>query len=355
MAYNTRFFYEFASSDGRQIQARILEDGFSGTASSFPLSPDGVPVTWGRRGAWMFTPILASHTSVPFQRLHGDTSVLDVVGGATWDRFRLQFYDVTNSQPLWYGRVLSDEFDTSTMNEPAVITIEAVDGLGNLKESDEPYLSDNTDPETGERLPYEGRATVVEVIARCLQRVGFGFGLSVRTAWHVHEELAEPLPAGHDPLSGYTIDQGVFFNEEEGKAASCYDVLRQCLTAFGCQLFQRNQRWHVVQRQLMGGAYTPVQYDATGAYVGAGDPVAAPSDTDPAPKHAGQKNFRSGFGQVTVNFNHGPVESLIQGTDLNTNLIVRRTRRSTDVSGVGTGADAYWDRYEPGLRERSSS
>src|SRR5690606_35641197 len=159
------------SADGYAYQARLLLRDYEGDSEEVVLTESPANIVWGRKGADLYTPILASHAEVRNWRLgealgagYGTGQLAALIGAETGD-WRLEILraadhatiEAGNGALYWRGQVIADAYEDSTLTEPHEVTVQAVDGLGSLKE--QPYYDTTTEP--GERLPYEGRASLL--------------------------------------------------------------------------------------------------------------------------------------------------------------------------------------------------
>ena len=94
---------------------------------------------------------------------------------------------------------------------------------------------------------YQGRATLLEVLSRCLDSTGLNLGFATHMNWYPHLGSNE-LTADDDMMANLRVDQDNFF-DTDGNPYSKGAVLEQVLMRYQLQLYQAEARWFIVQRK----------------------------------------------------------------------------------------------------------
>lgn len=326
MAFATVYRTKLFSADGSAYQAWLEKDGFAGSVTAVVPTEAPASVTWGKKGVDPWTPFLASHAEVENWRLasaptgYGTGALPALIGAAVGD-WRLRLVKGASHAAIdagsegsgydtyWLGQVLFDGYADTTTADPHRVTVQAVDGLGTLKE--QPYYDTTTTP--GARLQETGKASLLAIAVKCFDRLGYALPIRSALAWRPNGESG-------DPLKNLQCDERAFY-DADGRAMSCYDVLAEiarCTGAQWCQYALDGERtaWWLVSRELKAGtAYTAYNYDATGTAEGtATQSVGAAVDGDGAGvvRLSGGRTYRPAWGAVGVVHNHGPVPPLIE-------------------------------------------
>ena len=351
--FSIEYFGRLRSRDGFAYQARLLQDGGPGAAGEgtppkeVVLTDSPAAVVWGRKGSDVWVPVLASHAEVKSWRLptrdgtspSGSDGDLSSMVGARVGEWRLEIVrgpdhptiSAGGGERYWLGQVLSDVYEDSTMGDPHTVDVQAVDGLSSLKEK--PYYDTVTTP--GERLPYQGKASFLEILLRAVAPLGYDLPVRSAVAWRPVADGEVPSPGtsagtAADPLASVYVDQAAFYSPD-GEAMSCYDVVEELGRRLGARVCQASEpgdtaAWWVVSRELMTGAgFTASRYTAAGVAdgtttaglgvaVGASGGVPSPADgtsaTGPT-RHAGRRSFRPAYGAVSLVHDHGVIPPLV--------------------------------------------
>jgi len=136
--------------------------------------------------------------------------------------------------------ILPEGCQMQYINGVHIVTLIATDGLGDLKNIE--YRNPTTD------ALYTGWETDLEIVRRCLMRIGDNDINLLCDATDLHE-------VGYSSgLANYKSNQDRFLNETEDGLVPwfCYDVLKAVLESYGARLIQGNQSWWIVR---------PVQQD----------------------------------------------------------------------------------------------
>lgn len=303
---------KLASADGYAYQAWLWKKSYAGDVNAVRLTAGGpCVVSWGRKGSDIYVPVLASHAEIRGWRL--TTELEDLIGARTGD-WRLEIVrgadqdtiDAGTYTRYWLGQVLADVYEDSTMGGPSEVMVQAVDGLGTLREI--PYYDTST---PGSRLAYTGRESLLTILRRALGKIGYDLPIRSAVAWR-----PSAVTGAEDPLAEIDVDNLSFYSIE-GEAMSCYDVAQEIARRCGARLCQWEGAWWLVSRELMTGtAYTVFQYTDAGVADGTTTAGAGVDATAAGVvRTAGSRTFRPAWSRAAVLQNHGPVPPLVDEGD----------------------------------------
>ena len=346
-----RFKGKFTGADDLPYQVWIEDDNYGDAATLVALGDVPIEIFTGREGIDPFTPIKASHVQVNvwkqsagqfdalFSAATGEVAIRLVTG----DTHTL--IDAGTYTTEWYGIADFGGYQESVTVLPDLVQFEAVDGLSLLENI--PY----TDT-TGTEAAYEGRENYRTILQRILGKIGFAAPYRIASRL-----FPDGVAKTVDPWSNLQSDNARFY-DEEGRAMSCYDVLRMLLYRTTCQIFHRGGEWHVVDLAVMtGSSYTVYKYTSAGAADGTTtDGTAYDIDTlisgETVRRETGVRSFLPAIGKASIRFDHGLIPSLIKAGDFRTAQARLGYRGSV---GYGDDYTDHWTLSGTGVVVRDAS
>jgi hypothetical protein len=200
------------------------------------------------------------------------------------DDWRIAVY--RDSVLMFYGTLLTQNVVVPAHQPPFFVNLEAVDGLYRLQSI--PF-SDTDDEDTGDPLPMEGRATVVNVITSILGRLDYGLAVEFNCEWYPSEVAGT--------FADVEVDQSIF-TDDKGRPLDCYVVLEQLMMRFGLEIFQESGKWQVTQHERFADdTFTLFEVDGTDGYT-----------FKPA-----ERGFRPLLRSVQVTYDHDVVNLAVDG------------------------------------------
>ena len=248
MSYGVIYRLPFVDEAGNTKRIDLLQEGYTGSITE----ADGVgysPVftslegqnSQKQRTLWG-TELVANLFSKT------DFEFLNLLKTASEREFRLELYE--NSTLKHAGYVIPDSVSESYTQAPYGARVGAV-SLGALQGI--PYKD-------GSNF-YEGRADVLTIVTRCLNKLDFGFDI-----WDSTNVYEDGMNTGISPLLQADVDQDSFIFDDRGrkKALSCYDVLERVLRSFVVNMFQDNGAWKIIPIELRGQSRTVRRFNSSG-------------------------------------------------------------------------------------------
>lgn len=250
---------------GSTVTVYIQERDYSG--SIIPLETGSPPalieyLPIGKHGGFPWWNLASNSCTVSF---YDDPSgkLSEILDGDD-EQFKLLVYFGGDFE--YVGFITQDSYRYSLYSN-SINTISATDRIDQLY--DIGYVkSDNTN--------YVGRATIIEILSRCLDSTGLELGFATHVNWYPYLS-SNNLTSSDDVLANLRLDQDAFF-DDDGNPYSKGDILEQVLLGFQCRLYQVGGRWMIHQRKksiidVSGTEYfTCFHYDKDG--VAEGTPTA---------------------------------------------------------------------------------
>ena len=237
MAYGNRWTIQATQGQTSDVcNIYIKERDYTG--SSTELTGGSIPVqisytTTGQYGGQPWWNLATSECSVEFY--DDETGLLsEILAG---DDQKYQLVIELDGSDEWTGFISPDSYRYKLYTK-AIHSISATDRLDLLYNI--PYTQ-------GGNVFYSGRATLLQVLTRCLDSTSLGIGLSTHMNWYPHIGSNE-LDTTDDMMVNLRVDQDNFF-DGDGNPFSKGSVLEQILMRFQLQLYQADGRWMLIQRK----------------------------------------------------------------------------------------------------------
>jgi hypothetical protein len=144
MAYGVKFRLEFSDDNLQGKKIEILKDGYTGTVKSLIGTKDPVQIDWSGDDNF-YEPIIGSTCKINLY-VTDDTDYDDFYDSNERDYQVKIFYKDTSDtyQLYWVGYLLVDEFREAITSTPFTISLQAYDGLGSLRNYDQPIDTSST-------------------------------------------------------------------------------------------------------------------------------------------------------------------------------------------------------------------
>lgn len=222
MAYGLKHTAEANGLQGELFKVDIYELNYTGSVNTLILDQSGFIHKLLAFSDDPFEPFLASELSIRLDITNETGNIIDL---DSYDdrKYYIRFY--SDGVLLWQGFIIYDNialpFNTGIID----MALSCTDGIGMLK--DVPYS-----PTT---VSY-AKESVDTIIRNCLNQIGYPDGYYVNYACNIFASgMAETTPFTQTYISPLNTQDKSF-----------YDVLKDVLISFGCQLYQSNGEWWVI-------------------------------------------------------------------------------------------------------------
>jgi len=273
-----RFTTTFEDVVGDSVTIEILDTEFTGDATEFNTSLPGYRQRYSETGSEQTGPFASTEVEIPMlMQTEAHFALVSDFSDAQEGRFLVR--TTKNGQLDWVGRVLVGISAYDEAYYPIPFVIRATDGVGTLK--DVPFKTEADEF-------YDGKAKIIEYVTRALSKIGhisefYGVGdVFIRTAVDWWEESMDHDDEGQDMLAQAYIDNAVYYTYKDGVQGvlSCYDVLKDILTAFNMRLTYFRGAFHLEQLPYrVADIIIQRRYDLEGSFVGASN-YNSPNDID---------------------------------------------------------------------------
>lgn len=228
MSYGTIYRLEFSDVDNRDLRLDILKKDYSGAYEA--LTGTDRPVILGslNNDEDKFSPIRGQRLIINL--IADGVFSLDSIYSEADDAFMVEFY--RDEEIVFIGFLVQDDCREDYQDAPYVVTLEAIDNLGLLKDID---LVDHA----GNK--FDGKENIAGYLLGALKQTGLD--IPIRMYFNLVEESFS---------EGWHAFQETFVDAETWKKndtdfMNCYEVLEKILVSCGCILFQAHGRWNVVR------------------------------------------------------------------------------------------------------------
>jgi hypothetical protein len=263
--------------NGNTYQLDIYEKDYSGSIITIPVSTSPFVIKANASSDNQFEPILASELNVNLDITDNQDDFIDF---ANEDQFRYYARLTYSGNLVFQGWILADAMTSPFTTGRVECSFSIIDGLAMLK--------------TIFYTPTQQYTTVLEtvreIITNCLNALNYpqGFNLNIATSTFAGGMDNRDDDISNDPMSQSYMWPSNWFNDQQittpdisdyyySDFISCYDILEQLLTGWGCQLFQANGEWYITnvnemasdniylskydnEGDLVSAAYEPINY-----------------------------------------------------------------------------------------------
>lgn len=292
MAYGLKYELFFSDLIERKVKIEILQDGYTGAPSAFPVLPiigTGSPavIEWDADDD-IYSPIIGSRCRLNFfvtdQVVYDDFYKADEreykvrikyyqPAGNTYDSEAIiwneadvlwdaNIGDPVYYQPIWEGFLVVDRYQEAVLTTPYPIALEAIDGLGTLDGFDAP-LSTSTTSNTENLFFY---------LKEILLLTGHSFDL------YIANSMRKTDGATNDTIfHDIEINEYGLFNKNL-TVRTAKEVLEIILKMTNSRIFQSYARWYVINNSSLIDNRVDVNQTIVDAGAGSGaddtdDPV----------------------------------------------------------------------------------
>jgi len=262
-----RFYVQFNAKDepfSTRWKIEVWDEDFVGTPEEIQLDT-GQVLRWSASDESRHAAIRGSELSFNFVIDSADQlQFIYDIQTSKEGRFTVVLKQTLAETRYWAGVILPD-ISSYQDRDKIVYQVTATDGIAALRKIEyRPTVS----------TFYTGKATFVEHILNCLNKLSF-----VTTHWTNTEEFLytcvdwweETLTRSdaNDPLFLTGVDHANYYRFEKGdqKALSCMEVLEDILKGFGCYIRQADGGFWVEQVSYRQNSYVSRNYDYQGNYI----------------------------------------------------------------------------------------
>lgn len=235
MAYVEKYRLSYSDPDANRFWVKIYEDGFAGDLTYLTPAVDAVQYQLIDNDENPYLPIQGSELVINFIS-ENNFSLKDLFesGSLTDTKYKVEWYSVGDvTSLLWVGFLDTESCSEPIVDDPRVVTLRAVDGLGFLKNSG--FTNENNE------FQY-GKYTLLQCIEWCLVKTELELDL------HVSVSIFEESMSDRDDNPVNEPFKQCKIHTRSIKEKNCYEVMQEICRAFACTLYQANGVW-VIERK----------------------------------------------------------------------------------------------------------
>jgi hypothetical protein len=235
MAYNRKYYFEFADYYNDIFRVEILGRDFEGEEEEIIAGENPLIVSYPGDDRNLFNPIIGSEVKL---ELFSDTNFKFIsLHNSDARAHRVDIYK--NEELYWQGWILPDLFSEPYIAPPYIVTISARCGLGELQEIQV------------EDLNLIGAQRLIDIFKTCL--------LKIETISVMNESINVYYDST-DTVNDSPLDL-IKINIESYFEKSCYEMLSDIALSFGARLYQQNCEWNLIRAKEVASIMTFRKWD----------------------------------------------------------------------------------------------
>lgn len=260
MAYGQKYSVLFATRADKDVELKIWQDGYVGAVNSLQgvdLSLEYIPSSDDP-----YEPILASQLGVT---LDFTDDLSDIINFTNIDDRYTYVEMYVNSVIEWIGFVINDNVQISYSTGRKIVTFNATDGLGILKDITYAPIIGN--------YGVNDATDLLTILRTCFNNIGFKNNRNIVTicSYFANGMSDRAVNSWRDPFVQTYINYRTFLKDEYNYT-NCLDIVSNIAKSFGCRVFQAKGKWWIISINEFAetNAYY-TEYTSTGSRVDNGD------------------------------------------------------------------------------------
>jgi len=234
MAYGQKYSVLFATRADKNVELKIWQEGYVGAVNSLQgvdLNLEYIPSSDDP-----YEPILASQLGVTID-FTDDLS--DIINFTNIDDRYTYVEMYVNSIIEWVGFVINDNVQISYSTGRKLVSFNATDGLGMLK--DVTFV-----PPAG-NYGVNGSTDLLTILRTCFNDIAFKNNRNIITlcSYFSIGMSDRGVDSWKDPFVQTYINYRTFLKDEYNYT-NCLDIISNIAKSFGCRIFQARAKWWIV-------------------------------------------------------------------------------------------------------------
>lgn len=260
MAYGQKYSVTYATRADKIVELKIWQDGYVG--SIINLQGIDINLQYIPNSDDIYEPIIASQLGISIDFTDNINNMIDFTN--IDDRYTyVELY--VNNVIEWVGFIINDNVQISYSTGRKIISFNAIDGLGMLKDVTFVPPSGNTG--------VNDTASILTILRTCFNSIGLKNNRNIITicSYFANGMSDRSVNSWRDPFAQAYINYRTFL-ETEFTYTNSFDILSNIAKSFGCRVFQAKGKWWVVainEFADINAYYT--EYTSTGTRVDNGD------------------------------------------------------------------------------------
>lgn len=232
--WNHKYTIQYTSENGELSVVNLSGKNATGDVALFLAEENPFQKSHPNSEEDKFSAIRGSEAIIRFV-VQDDSIGLDTFIGAD-DEWKVDYYKADMSVTNWQGFLVQDEHTRDMQDPPYIMELRAVDGIAWAK--DESLVKPDG-------IEYKGLVFLLDIVGDILWRINPYLKLVTHVnVFHVSMDDRDIDPA-NDPWLQIKVEARTF-RKDAISFEDSYTILEKILTAWGCELFQWNGAWHIV-------------------------------------------------------------------------------------------------------------
>ncbi len=260
MAYGQKYSVLFATRADKDVELKIWQEGYS--SAVIDLQGVGLNLEYIPNSDDPYEPILASQLGIT---IDFTDELSDIINFTNIDDRYTYVEMYVNSVIEWVGFVINDNVQISYSTGRKLVTFNATDGLGMLKDIKFVPFSGN--------YGVNDSTSLLNILRTCFNLIAFKNNRNIVTicSYYANGMLDRGDDTWRDPFVQTYMNYRSFL-EDEYNYTNCLNIISNIAKSFGCRIFQAKGKWWIVainEFAETNAYYT--EYTSTGSRVDNGD------------------------------------------------------------------------------------
>lgn len=260
MAYGQKYSVLFATRADKDVELKIWQDGYVG--SIIELQGIDVNLQYIPKSDDPYEPIITSQLGVV---LDFTDNLSDIINFTNIDDRYTYVEMYVNSVIEWVGFIINDNVQISYSTGRKVVSFNATDGLGMLK--DVTFV-----PPIG-NYGVNDSNNLLTILRTCFNSIGFKNNRNIITlcSYFANGMSDRSVNSWRDPFVQTYINYRTFLKDEYNYTNSL-EIISNIAKSFGCRVFQAKGKWWIVSiNEFASTSAFYTEYTSSGTRVDNGD------------------------------------------------------------------------------------
>lgn len=236
--YNAKYFFTFYADRDTRIEDGIADDylctisqlDYEGESTEIQAQQNPIQITYQNTSSNKLEPIIGSEATLNL--IATEDFQLEDLYTENEREFLVEIF--RNDSLIWTGFIIPDGCQEAFTFAPYPISVNAVDGLGLLKNLS--YVQNDGNF-------YLGKQSFIEVIEACLTRLE-AHSLVLNTCVNIYE-TSMTQGDSYDPLDQAYVNAERYLKDDQFTPMNCEEVLKSILEEWTAVMIQSNGEWYI--------------------------------------------------------------------------------------------------------------
>ena len=238
MSYNQKYFFSFYADRDTRIEdgvpdeylCEILQLNYEGSAIEIQAQQNPIQINYQNTSDYKFEPFVGSECTLNL--IATEDFQLEDLYTENEREFLVKVY--RNNEVIWRGFIIPDGCQEAFTFSPYPISVNAVDGLGLLKNLSFAQNDGNF---------YLGKKTWIEIIYACLDRLEIP-EMDLYTCVNIYE-ITMTQGNSYDPMALSYVNAERYIKDDAFNPMNCQEVLDAVLRVWTARIIQSDGHWYI--------------------------------------------------------------------------------------------------------------